>query len=158
MEILYFKFHFHFNAIFKCYVSEVLLWVKNNLATSGIPFKYSTVHFPLVPSGTTLKVNGAPLGDTSSSTAVTKTASFSVQSVLTLLVKVGQWSLNPLLGWQWCLLPSLKASLQAKGKTYLILIHEYKCETCYNTVIYNKNERVERFFKSTKTTKRKNNI
>ncbi len=83
-----------FQCNFKCYVSEVLLWVKNNLATSGIPFKYSTVHFPLVPSGTTLKVNGAPLGDTSSSTAVTKTASFSVQSVLTLLVKVGQWSLK----------------------------------------------------------------
>ncbi len=78
----------------KCYVREVLLWVKNNLATSGIPFKCSTVHFPLVPSGTTLKVNGAPLGGASSSIAVTKTASLSVQSVLTLLVKVGQWSLK----------------------------------------------------------------
>lgn len=59
-----------------------------------IPFKYSTVHFPIVPSGTTLKLNGAPLGGASSSTAVTKTASFSVQSVVTLLFKVGQWSLK----------------------------------------------------------------
>ncbi len=88
MEILYFKCNK------KNYVREVLLWVKNNLTTSGIPFKCSTVHFPLVPSGTTLKVNGDPLGGASSSTAVTKTASLSVQSVLTLLVKVGQWSLK----------------------------------------------------------------